>query len=87
MLPFVDQKKIGSAMINLRKADGTQRYDDGGQVEEEKAEDYGLEDVAQELIDAVHSKDAKAVAMALQAAMGEFMQKEMEEYSSGEEEI
>jgi len=87
MLPFIDQKKIGSAMMNIRKADGTQRYDDGGQIEEEKSEDYGLEGVAQELIDAVEAKDAQGVAMALQAAMGEFMRKEMEEYSSGEEEI
>lgn len=79
MLPFIDQKKIGSAMVNIRKADGTQRYDDGGQVEKEKS-NGNLESVAQELIDAVMSKDAKAVAVALQAAFNECEQEDMEEY-------
>jgi len=77
MLPFIDQKKIGSAMMNIRKADGTQRYDEGGEVKELNG---NLESVAQELIDAVMSKDAKAVAMALQAAFNECESEGMEEY-------
>lgn len=77
MLPFIDQKKIGSAMMNIRKADGTQRYDEGGEVKELNG---NLESVAQELIDAVMSKDAKAVAIALQAAFNECESEEMEEY-------
>lgn len=77
MLPFIDQKKIGSAMMNIRKADGTQRYDEGGEVKESNG---NLESVAQELIDAVMSKDAKAVAMALQAAFNECEREGMEEY-------
>ena len=77
MLPFIDQKKIGSAMMNIRKADGTQRYDEGGEVKELNG---NLESVAQELIDAVMSKDAKAVAIALQAAFNECESEGMEEY-------
>jgi hypothetical protein len=79
MLPFIDQKKIGSAMVNLRKADGTQRYEEGGQVKEEESSG-NLEGVAQELIDAVMAKDAKAVAVALQAAFNECESEGMEEY-------
>lgn len=86
MLPFIDQKKIGSAMVNMRKADGTQRYDEGGEVEEQKSND-NLESVAQELIDAVNSKDAKAVAMALQAAFNVCESEGMEEYEAEESEI
>ena len=77
MLPFIDQKKIGSAMVNIRKADGTQRYDEGGEVKESNG---NLESVAQELIDAVMAKDAKAVAVALQAAFNECEREGMEEY-------
>lgn len=59
MLPFLKRNKEASASIPeetiKREPDEESEYD-------------GLESCAQELIDAVHSKDAKAVCTALRSA-------------------
>lgn len=56
MLPFLMPKKVGSALAVISVSDGTESQDDS------------LQSIAGDLIAAVHSKDAKAVAAALEAA-------------------
>ena len=60
MLPFLQPKKMSSVIVAKMKPEGG--------VEPEEATDSSLEMAAEELIRAVHSKDASAVATALQAA-------------------
>jgi hypothetical protein len=63
MLPFLKPKKVAAVIVANRQPDGS--------MESEGSEDEmdpGLMAVAEDLIRAVHGKDARAVAQALQAA-------------------
>lgn len=63
MLPFLAPKKIASVIMAKTKPEGG--------VEDERHEDEqdpGLMSAAEDLISAVHAKDAAAVAEALEAA-------------------
>ncbi len=61
MLPFLKPKQAGSILH--------QRYDNGGIVAEEKEGEGhpGLMSAAEDLISAVHAKDAKAAMEAMKA--------------------
>lgn len=63
MLPFLEPKKITSVLVSKRKSDGT-----ADTLQEEGEHDPGLLSAAEDLISAVHAKDANAVADALKAA-------------------
>lgn len=60
MLPFLQPKKMTSVIVETRKPNGN--------VESRDEEDHPLMSAAEDLIRAVHGKDAKAVAHALQSA-------------------
>lgn len=62
-LPFLKAKPVAGLIISHRKADG-------GKVEEDSAEneDAGITSCAEDLIRAIHAKDAKSVAAAMRAA-------------------
>lgn len=62
MLPFLQPKKQASVIMAKRVGDKTEP------MHEEGEHDPGLMSAAEDLISAVHSKDAKAVAGALKAA-------------------
>lgn len=63
MLPFLGPKKISSVIVAGRKPDGSLNpQGDEGEM------DAGLMSAAEDLIQAVHAKDATAVASALKAA-------------------
>lgn len=63
-LPFLNPSKMASTILMKQKPDASI------EVEGEEGEmDAGLKSAAEDLISAVHSKDAEAVAMALQNAM------------------
>ncbi len=61
MLPFLKPKPQTGIIVETRKSDG-------GSKPDESEENHGLTACAEDLIRAVHAKDAKAVASALQAA-------------------
>jgi hypothetical protein len=63
MLPFLKPKTQTGLIISQRKPDG--ETEEKGM---EDQEDMGLMSAAEDLIRAVHAKDAKAVASALRAA-------------------
>jgi hypothetical protein len=62
MLPFLKPKRVAGVIIEKRKADQSP------QVEPEDAADQGLDACSEELIRAMHAKDAKGVSAALRAA-------------------
>ena len=78
----MDKKKGGLAIMVMQKArGGRDAEDDGYQGKDEESEsggDVGIEDVAQDLIDAVNEGDASAVADALRAAVLAIMDEEEE---------
>ena len=63
MLPFFKPKKLASVIIATRKPDGTVMP-----KHEETEHEDGIMSVAEDLISAVHMKDASMVATALKAA-------------------
>lgn len=63
MLPFLQPKKITSIMMAVKKPDGSIE-----QKGPEDEPDHALMSAAEDLISAVHMKDAKAVAEAIKAA-------------------
>lgn len=63
MLPFLKQRKIASVIMAKRKPDGAIEP-----ISEEGEETPELMSAAEDLIRALHSKDAGAVAAALKAA-------------------
>jgi len=63
MLPFLQPKKAAAVMIAKRKPSGSIEP-----MHEEGEQDPGLMSAAEDLISAVHAKDAKGVADALKAA-------------------
>ncbi len=63
MLPFMKPKAMTGLIISKRKPD-----DKPEETHSEGNENQGLEAAAEDLIRAVHSKDAKAVAAAMRAA-------------------
>lgn len=62
MLPFLAPKKQAGVIIAKRVGDKTEP------MHEEGEEDPGLMAAAEDLISAIHAKDAKAAAQALKAA-------------------
>lgn len=62
MLPFLKPKPQVGLIIENRKPDGN------SEKEHEDHDDMGLEACSEDLIRAVHAKDAKSVAAALRAA-------------------
>lgn len=62
-LPFLKARKVASVIIARRKPDGAIESE-----KEEGEEDPAMLSVAEELISAVHSKDATRVAAVLEAA-------------------
>lgn len=56
MLPFLQSKRLAASIMETRKADGNQKV-------APKAEEMSM---AKRLIEAVHSKDEKAVASILE---------------------
>lgn len=63
MLPFLKPKKMASVIIATRKPNGSVMPE-----HEEGESEPGLMSAAEDLISAIHSKDASAAASALQAA-------------------
>jgi hypothetical protein len=63
MLPFLKARKVGSTAQTVSSADGHQE-----RLGEEGETDVGLMSAAEDLIRAVHAKDAQAVADAMKAA-------------------
>lgn len=63
-LPFLKAKQVAAVIVAHRKPDGSIEVD-----HEEGEPAPGLMSAAEDLISAVHMKDAKAVAEALQSAM------------------
>lgn len=82
MLPFLQPKKMASVIIASRKPSGeiTPEHEEG-------EHEPGLMSAAEDLISAVHAKDASAVASALSAAF-EMMEEQPHEEGPhiGEEE-
>lgn len=62
MLPFMQPKKITSVLVGKKNPDSSL------ELEASEEMDAGIMSAAEDLIRAVHSKDAKAVAGALQSA-------------------
>ena len=79
MLPFLKNKIQSPGMIIE-----TRKPDENPSQEEESNDDEGLEMAAQDLIDAVHSKDVKGVASAMRAAF-EFLESQPHEEAGHEE--
>ncbi len=74
LLPFLKHKPVASLIISQRKPDAP-----SGQTEHSiDNENHAMEACAEDLIRAVHSKDSKAVAEALQSAF-ECMEREPHE--------
>lgn len=70
MLPFLKPEKISSVIMSKRKPDGGAEV--VGEMEPDgDASSSMLQSAAEDLIKAVHSKDASAVAAALEAAYSE----------------
>lgn len=63
MLPFLQPKKMASVIVSSRKSDGSK-----GPEKEEGEHDPGFMSASEDLISAIHAKDAKGVADALKAA-------------------
>lgn len=63
MLPFLKPKTVAGVIVSKRKPDGGQETSD-----ETPGLDGGLQAAAQDLIDAVHAKDAERTASAIRAA-------------------
>lgn len=61
MLPFLQPRKITSMLIANRKPEGSI------EVEPAKEMDHGLLSAAEDLIKAIHAKDAQGVASAMKA--------------------
>ena len=79
MLPFLKPKHISSVII------ATHSPEKGIQDEHEEGEEMpGLISASEDLIKAIHAKDAKAVASALKAA-DDIMDAEQEEEENGDE--
>lgn len=66
LLPYLQSKKLASSIIAQRNSDGTSKPDE--YEGEHKPE---LLKAAEDLISAIHSKDANKVADAIKAAMGD----------------
>jgi hypothetical protein len=64
MLPFLKPKRVAGLIISQRKPDGSNeaQHEEGDEMNE-------MEVCAEEILRAISSKDAKALASALQAAM------------------
>ncbi len=78
MLPFLQPKKVGAVISVLRKEDGS-----SGGMKEKDEPNPGLMAAAEDLIKAVHAKDAKAVCEALEAA---YMECDSDDGDEGAEE-
>ena len=78
MLPFLPAKKQGSVVVHKVKEDGGL---DVGIPEDEK--DPGLMAMAEDLIRAVHAKDAAAVVDAMQCAF-DMMETQPHQENEGE---
>lgn len=65
MLPFLKKKQQAGIIVKERQPNGSIEH---SMDKEESNEDQGLIAAAQDLINAINSKDAKAVSQALQAA-------------------
>lgn len=64
MLPFLKPKRVAGVIISQRKPDGS------NEMKHEEGEEMGeMEVCAEEIIRAISSKDAKALAAAIQAAI------------------
>lgn len=63
MLPFLKQKPVAGLIISHRKADGSK-----GEEYSQGEENHALEACAEDIIRAINSKDAKALATALKSA-------------------
>jgi hypothetical protein len=63
MLPFLKPKSVAGLIISHRKPDGSNQAD-----HMEGDENAALEACAEDLIRAIHAKDAKAAAEALKSA-------------------
>lgn len=61
-LPFLKSRRVATALMAKTKSDGAVEIDESADSNE------GLMTAAEDLISAVHGKDAKRVADALQAA-------------------
>jgi hypothetical protein len=61
LLPFIKKPPQTGLLIKLRPVDGK------SESKEDEGDDSGLEACAKDLIDAIHSKDIKAVKAALKA--------------------
>lgn len=64
MLPFLQPKKMASTLVIRHKPDGSNEPEG-----EEGEPNHALLSAAEDLISAIHSKDASAVASALKAAI------------------
>lgn len=62
-LPFLKPRAVAGVIISHRKPDGQK-----GDERAEGEEDQGILSAAEDLIRAIHSKDAQSVASALRAA-------------------
>jgi len=78
MLPFLKPRQVGSIVFAKRKPDGSHKTES---VEGEQHPK--LMEAAEKLISAVHQKDAKLVAEALQAAFN--INEELEDKSEDSE--
>lgn len=67
MLPFLKPEKVGAIIVARRKPDGSHMAE-GGMAEDGHVENAELLAAATDLVRAVHAKDAKGVAEALEAA-------------------
>lgn len=84
MLPFLKPDKMGAVIMAKRKPSGApetmgEKMSDGGMPH-----DPMLHAAAEELMNAIHSKDAAAVASAFQAAFNCLEQAPHEEFSEPE---
>ena len=74
MLPFLQPKHVASVIIAKRTPDGGQEP-----ISEEGEHAPELMQCAEDLIKAVHAKDAKAVAAAMQGAFDHMESQELKE--------
>lgn len=78
MLPFLKPEKMRGMVV-------AQVGPKGEMKEEPQEPDYAMEAVAEDLIRAVHAKDARAVVMALEAAFAIQEVRPHEEYEHEDE--
>lgn len=81
ILPYLKPKPVAGLIISHRKPDGS------NEMASEDNDMHAMEACAEDLIRAVHAKDAKAVAAALKAAIecADSQQDQSEETNEGQE--